>query len=147
MISIGAARLIHRARARTLEISRNYRIILYSRGLAPCRPFHASSASRLRQSPTPKVRNYYANGGGGSRSGIRAFLDRINGTYLVYGIIALDVAVWAGFQVANSALACTDLLILGMILTRLQQMRDPKPLRWLYDNMTSSLENLKRGRV
>lgn len=52
-----------------------------------------------------KVRNYYQSSGGRPQPGvvgrILAFVDRIDGKRLVYGIIALDVAIFLLFQVSQ----------------------------------------------
>jgi hypothetical protein len=81
---------------------------LSSRGFVPFRSFHASPASRLRQSPLSNVRNYYPSGGGGypgpKQSRLGSFIDRIDGAKLVYGIIGLDILVWFGFQVSQTAM-------------------------------------------
>ncbi|PVF97251.1 rhomboid-domain-containing protein [Serendipita vermifera] len=104
-------------------------------GFVPFRSFHASPASRLRQSPLSYVRNYFPSGGSGypgpKKSRLGSIIDRIDGAKLVYGIIGLDILVWFGFQVSQTAM----------------QAGDPKPLTWLYKNMMSSWNNLAEGRV
>ncbi|KAG8755246.1 hypothetical protein FRC14_004225 [Serendipita sp. 396] len=62
---------------------------------------------------------------------IRGRLDRINGNWLVYGIIGINVGVWVAFLAARAS----------------YETGDARPLRWLFNNMTCSAENLKQGRV
>jgi len=86
----------------------------YPHRIIGCRAFHASLPKQLHTSHVLRVRNYYSNGGRGG-SPIRglglfgrmwAFVDRIPGKALVYGIIALDVGIWWIYQIAQGVSQC-----------------------------------------
>lgn len=97
-----------------------------------CRSFHASTPTSIKPSHVSKVRNYYGNRGSGQRSGffgrIWETVDRLDGKKLVYGIIGLDIAIFGLFQIS-------------------QGPETPHVRAWLRDNMTSSIRNIKEGRV
>lgn len=92
----------------------------------PARAFHPSQGL--------KVRNYYPRNNASSYSFMnrfRFFFDRIPGDWLVYGIMGTNVLIFFCFGVAETAF----------------KNGDPQLLKWMYENFTSSAENIRQGRL
>lgn len=91
------------------------------------RPF-SSSTSRSG------IRSYYGQqrGGGRGGSGWRRKIDGVPNEWILYGIIGTNVVVYGAWTYG------------GQLALK---YRDPSWLRLLNDNFTSSLRNLKEGRM